>query len=128
MRANHAYRHHSLRFREAAFIKCDVTKWDEQVALFELAIAQFGSVDIVVSVAPLVPLSGYRQCCGSRKHFAQVPNAGINENEQVCWGDMKFVEGKPVKPKLLTLEVNLTGVIYSEESPHESKTGPPPDS
>jgi len=52
MRANHAYR---LRNREAAFIKCDVTKWDEQVALFELAIERFGSVDIVVSVALLVP-------------------------------------------------------------------------
>ncbi len=55
MRANHAYRNHFLRKREAAFIKCDVTKWDEQVALFELAIERFGSIDIVVSVALLVP-------------------------------------------------------------------------
>lgn len=55
MRANHAYRNHSLRNREAAFIKCDVTKWDEQVALFELAIKRFGSVDIVVGVALSVP-------------------------------------------------------------------------
>ena len=63
---------------------------------------------------------GYRPCCcGSRKCFAQVPNAGINESEQVCWGNMKFVDGKPAKPKLLTVEVNLTGVIYSEELPRE---------
>lgn len=41
---------HSLRYREAAFIKCDVTRWDDQVALFELAITRFGSVDIVVGV------------------------------------------------------------------------------
>jgi len=34
--------------RKAVSIKCDVTQWDEQVALFELAIARFGSVDIVV--------------------------------------------------------------------------------
>jgi len=74
---------------EAAFIKCDVTKWGEQVALFELAIERFGSVDIVI------------------------PNAGINENEQVCWGNMKLIDGKPAEPKLLTLEVNLTGVIYT---------------
>lgn len=84
------------------------------MALFELAITRFGSVDIVVGVALLVPLSGYRRCCGSRKYLAQVPNAGIIENEQVCWGNMKFVDGKPAKPKLLTLEVNLTGLIYSE--------------
>lgn len=30
--------------------KCDVTSWDEQTKLFELAVATFGSVDIVVSV------------------------------------------------------------------------------
>jgi len=59
------------------------------VALFELANTRFGSVDIVV------------------------PNAGIIESEQVCWGNMKFVDGKPAKPKLLTLEVNLTGVFYT---------------
>lgn len=35
--------------REAVSIKCDVTKWDEQVALFELAMARFNAVDIVVS-------------------------------------------------------------------------------
>lgn len=35
--------------REAVSIKCDVTKWDEQVALFELAMARFDAVDIVVS-------------------------------------------------------------------------------
>ena len=32
---------------------------------------------------------------------------------------MKLVDGKPAEPKLLTLKVNLTGVIYSEESPPE---------
>lgn len=32
---------------------------------------------------------------------------------------MKLVDGKPAKPRLLTLEVNLTGVIYSEDSPRE---------
>ena len=37
--------------REAIFIKCDVTQWDEQVALFELAVARFNAVDIVVSTA-----------------------------------------------------------------------------
>lgn len=35
--------------REAVCIKCDVTRWEEQVALFELAMARFDAVDIVVS-------------------------------------------------------------------------------
>jgi NAD(P)-dependent dehydrogenase (short-subunit alcohol dehydrogenase family) len=45
--------------REAVSIKCDVTQWDEQVALFELAMARFDAVDIVVSstvrLAPQIP-------------------------------------------------------------------------
>lgn len=35
-------------YRQAAAQRCDVTKWDEQVSLFELAKSKFGSVDIVV--------------------------------------------------------------------------------
>ena len=38
--------------RVAVSIKCDVTRWDEQVALFEHAMEQFDAVDIVVSGAP----------------------------------------------------------------------------
>ena len=47
----------------------------------------------------------------------QIPNAGINESEEVCWGNLKFVDGKPARPELLTLKVNMTGVIYSEQLP-----------
>lgn len=36
-------------YRMAVSLKCDVTVWDDQVAMFELAIAKFGSVDVVVS-------------------------------------------------------------------------------
>ncbi|KAI9456466.1 NAD(P)-binding protein [Russula earlei] len=74
---------------EATFIKCDVTNWDEQVAMFERAIERFGTVDIVI------------------------PNAGINESEEVCWGNLKFVDGKPAEPQLLTVKVNLIGVLYT---------------
>jgi len=75
---------------KAEFIKCDVTKWNEQVALFDLAMERFGAVDVVI------------------------PNAGINESEQVCWGNLTFVGGKPAEPELLTLKVNMVGVLYSE--------------
>lgn len=73
----------------ASFIRCNVVKWEDQVALFELAIAEFGAVDIVI------------------------PNAGILENTEVCQGNVQFVDSKPVAPKLLTLEVNLIGLFYT---------------
>jgi NAD(P)-dependent dehydrogenase (short-subunit alcohol dehydrogenase family) len=42
--------------RDAVSIKCDVTRWGEQVALFELAMARFDAADIVVSSStPALP-------------------------------------------------------------------------
>ncbi|KAH9970036.1 hypothetical protein BGW80DRAFT_1562461 [Lactifluus volemus] len=75
---------------EAASIKCNVVNWDDQVALFDFAFGRYGAVDIVI------------------------PNAGITEvSRGVCSGSLTIVDGKPVAPKLKTLEVNLTGVFYS---------------
>ncbi|KAF8256821.1 hypothetical protein EI94DRAFT_1788863 [Lactarius quietus] len=75
---------------EAASIKCNVVNWDDQVALFELAFERHGAVDIVI------------------------PNAGVTEVENgVCSGDLTNVNGKPIAPKLLTLDVNLKGVFYT---------------
>jgi len=71
----------------ASAIKCNVTDWEAQVEMFELAIKKYGSVDIVV------------------------PNAGISE--ATSFETVKFENGKPVKPSLRTLEVNLTAVIYT---------------
>ncbi|KAF9484424.1 NAD(P)-binding protein [Pholiota conissans] len=72
----------------AAWIKCNVTKFEEQVELFELAVKKFGSVDIVI------------------------PNAGVSE-----LGTFRTVafnkDGKPVKPSMATLEINLYGVLYT---------------
>jgi len=52
---------------------------------------------------------------GVTYQYTQIPNAGITENGRgVCSGDLVVVNGKPVAPKLATLEVNLTGVFYSE--------------
>ena len=38
----------AVNARQATSIKCDVAQWDDLVALFELAIAKYGQVDIVV--------------------------------------------------------------------------------
>lgn len=35
---------------KAVWKRCDVTNWEDQVALFELAMTRFGGVDIVVSL------------------------------------------------------------------------------
>lgn len=37
---------------KACWKRCDVTSWEDQVALFELAMTKFGGIDIVVSVPP----------------------------------------------------------------------------
>jgi NAD(P)-dependent dehydrogenase (short-subunit alcohol dehydrogenase family) len=71
----------------ASAVKCNVTDWDAQVEMFELAMKKYGSVDIVV------------------------PNAGIAEAGS--FETVKVENGKPVKPSLRTLEVNLTAVIYT---------------
>jgi NAD(P)-dependent dehydrogenase (short-subunit alcohol dehydrogenase family) len=36
---------------KAFWKRCDVTVWEEQVALFEFAVSKFGGVDIVVSTS-----------------------------------------------------------------------------
>ncbi|KUL87754.1 hypothetical protein ZTR_03124 [Talaromyces verruculosus] len=68
-----------------SFHQCDVSLWESQAAAFKEVVQQQGRVDYVVA------------------------NAGITEK-----GDLleKEVE-EPSKPVLATLDVNLTGVIYS---------------
>ncbi|KIM45372.1 hypothetical protein M413DRAFT_442041 [Hebeloma cylindrosporum] len=68
-------------------IKCNVTKFEEQVELFELAMKKYGSVDVVI------------------------PNAGVSELG--TFQSLQFKDGKPVKPTMATLEVNLIGVMYT---------------
>ncbi|KAL7409384.1 hypothetical protein BDY24DRAFT_403275 [Mrakia frigida] len=72
---------------EAVFASCDVTQWDDQVKLFELARNKFGSIDVVL------------------------PNAGITEfstfDVQVSFS------GTLSPPDFRTLDINLTGAIYT---------------
>jgi len=67
--------------------QCDVSNWDDQVSLFELAMSTYGSVDIVV------------------------PNAGVGERGSFV--STKVVDGKPIKPSFKTIEINLIGVMYT---------------
>ncbi|KAH7107999.1 NAD(P)-binding protein [Auriculariales sp. MPI-PUGE-AT-0066] len=70
----------------AAFQRCDVTVWEEQHELFKFALATYGTVDVVI------------------------PNAGVTEKQSF----LQSVSGSaPVKPNLLTLNINLTAVLYT---------------
>ncbi|KAI0093236.1 NAD(P)-binding protein [Irpex rosettiformis] len=65
---------------------CDTTVWEDQVSLFELAVKTYGTIDIVVA------------------------NAGIMD---VPIFPIKNKDGTLSPPKLSTMDVNLTGTIYT---------------
>ncbi|KAK7473236.1 hypothetical protein VKT23_001334 [Stygiomarasmius scandens] len=68
--------------------KCDVTNWDDLVGFYDFAIEKFGRVDIVVA------------------------NAGVTELGRFIAVDLDS-SGKPVKPNLTTVNVNLVGAMYT---------------
>lgn len=74
---------------KAFWKRCDVTSWDDQVALFEFAVSKFGGIDIVI--------------------------AGARVGELQSFGTPQLSDGKPVKPHLKTLNVNLVGSIYTTQ-------------
>jgi NAD(P)-dependent dehydrogenase (short-subunit alcohol dehydrogenase family) len=75
-----------------ALVSCDVTSWEDQTALFEAAIrlSPNGTIDIVV------------------------PNAGIIQApEGYAFENPTLVNGKIPRPSTKTIDVNITGVIYT---------------
>ncbi|KAJ7641540.1 hypothetical protein FB45DRAFT_988220 [Roridomyces roridus] len=75
------------QYGSAMHVRCNVLEWDDQVALFEQAIAHFGAVDVVV------------------------PAAGISEHSTDFTGILNYRDGKPLPPDMLTLQINLIGAI-----------------
>ncbi|KAK0213214.1 hypothetical protein DFS33DRAFT_1287290 [Desarmillaria ectypa] len=68
--------------------RCNTTVWDDVVALFDLAIQTYGGLDIVV---------------------ANNEATEVNQFKRVSFDS----NGKPVKPDLTTLEVNLSGILHA---------------
>ncbi|KAM0749923.1 NAD(P)-binding protein [Meredithblackwellia eburnea MCA 4105] len=68
--------------------KCDVTSWEDQVALFRLAVNKFGRIDSVVV------------------------NAGVAEGPDWLKG-ATGPDGEPVKPDCSTLDINAIGAAYT---------------
>ncbi|KAL2066805.1 hypothetical protein VTL71DRAFT_1229 [Oculimacula yallundae] len=73
--------------RNVKFVKCDVSNWEDQVELFKTAASFTGKVDYVVA------------------------NAGIAPPDEVF--DFAGKDNPPTKPNLATLNVNLTGALYT---------------
>lgn len=67
---------------------CDVTSWEQQLKLFQRIIEEHGAVDVVVA------------------------NAGIVEKGSFAPAEVD-ANNVPVKPNLLTMDVNIKGVLYT---------------
>lgn len=72
----------------ATYTHCDVTNWDDLLDLHELAIKEYGTIDVVV------------------------PNAGVNEVEDI-FDDKYDSNGRLLPPKHILIEINLKGVVNS---------------
>lgn len=90
-----------------AFQHCDVTDWESQVDLFDLAVrvSPHSSIDIVV------------------------PNAGIIlPGEASIFENPSLIDGKLPKPNTATLDVNIKGVTYTTHlAIHHLSQNPRPD-
>ena len=73
------------------FVRCDVTKWDEQVQLFKAAaqLSVHGGIDAIVA------------------------NAGITDTKLSYENPKVGDDGSPSKPDLSVIDVNLIGTIYT---------------
>ncbi|KAG8798025.1 hypothetical protein FRC18_008779, partial [Serendipita sp. 400] len=73
---------------DAMVLKCDVTSWEDQVALFKAGYEKYGCIDYVVA------------------------NAGIGHGGDGSLA-LTMLPREPSKPSTSVVDVNLTGVIYT---------------
>ncbi|KAH7403838.1 hypothetical protein BKA64DRAFT_777550 [Cadophora sp. MPI-SDFR-AT-0126] len=71
----------------AKFVKCDVSKWEDQLELFKTAATFTGKVDYVVANAGICPPDEIFQFAGN--------------------------DAEPTEPNLKTIDVNLKGALYT---------------
>lgn len=71
------------------FVRCDVTSWDDQLAVFKKAIEFSPNKEIDIVVA----------------------NAGITVRDEVFANDIE--KDEPEKPKIPVLDINATGVVWT---------------
>lgn len=76
---------------QSRFVKCDITKWDDQVKMFEVAIADSPSKSCDVVIA----------------------NAGISRSSTDSLWDLDDPDAEPVRPDLKIVDVNIYGTLYT---------------
>ncbi|GAA5829446.1 hypothetical protein JCM11251_005055 [Rhodosporidiobolus azoricus] len=74
---------------EATGIACNVTEWDQQVAMFRHGVDTYGQIDVVVA------------------------NAGIGEAGGTLMDLRAGEDGEPTKPNAATIDINVVGVSYT---------------
>ncbi|KAK5049528.1 hypothetical protein LTR84_004457 [Exophiala bonariae] len=76
---------------KAAFVKCDIRNWEDQISLFETARSRSpsNSVDIVIA------------------------NAGISRSSGDSLWRLDDPQGEPTKPDLNIVKVNMDGTLYT---------------
>ncbi|KAL4771183.1 hypothetical protein BDW60DRAFT_208434 [Aspergillus nidulans var. acristatus] len=75
----------------AQFVQCNVVNWDDQVRVFEAAVANSPSKSCDIVIA----------------------NAGISRASGDDLWPLDDINAAPVKPKLSIVDVNLTGTLYT---------------
>lgn len=87
--------------RNCLFVRCNVTIWEDQVRLFQMAIATFDRIHLVLSNAAINP--------------ELVPSNGSKYDYLVD----KYLEGQPntlaslEPPSTNVFDINVTGVLYN---------------
>ncbi|KAJ6024173.1 hypothetical protein N7540_004970 [Penicillium herquei] len=95
----------------AQFVKCNITSWEDQVAMFEAAIANspHKSCDIVIANAGISRASGddLWPLDGTNPSF-RIHDLGHDSNNSIA-----DPNEAPIKPKLNIVNVNLIGTMYT---------------
>ncbi|KAL4965789.1 uncharacterized protein BDV14DRAFT_199563 [Aspergillus stella-maris] len=97
----------------ASFVKCDVTSWQDQSSLFQMAVQKYGKIDLVVCNAAINPeLMG-----GSRGKYDFL----ADEHEKQGTEDTAALK----RPSTGVFDVNVIGVTYGIKLAvhHMRKTG-----
>lgn len=89
-------------------IKCDVTSWDDQVALFKAGYEKYGRIDYVIpNAGKYFPLYIFYVVY---THLVHEGRGTPPDGPLALSGPQR---GPPAKPITSTIDVNLIGVIYT---------------
>lgn len=100
--------------RNAQFVQCNIVNWDEQVQVFEAAIANSPnkSCDIVIANAGISRASGDSLWPLDGTPLPTYSNSNMLPKRAMLIY-VTDINASPVKPTLSIVDVNLTGTLYT---------------